>query len=431
MMLEWGKLKVNGPKLLANKQNAATLCNVLDPAFSANTVLTEDELRTFEASDRGGAKSCALAGAIFNNKDDKKGQADKHDFMTEKLGKPHPRFPDTSNIRFSSHGDAAAELITYIIEYLEMMDVIRWSKVNSSLTNIEKNLRDTLNRGPGTEKINLLDLGPLHTSPWRNPLAIEAVIKLIPSLSHLKAITMAFFRSSLTTWIRFSSEFAPGGLIDQCSASEKQLAWMPSTNDTNEGALGAYYVAIWGKPCLTLHHYNSLVMYRRNDTQDFMDAVLTNEDHTFIMREARKIDSNGLERLRRQDIVDFRVRTAEMNKAKALASAQKALEIRRELRKTVIVARTATLTELTIVKTHLQLNALRLRGVPNILPNSRYTRKPAKVAALEEVLKLYLSHPSNFPLPSDPEADLSSDSLTVESTVVDDWTAEEDIEMEE
>jgi CheY-like chemotaxis protein len=172
-------------------------------------------------------------------------------------------------------------------------------------------------------------------------------------------------------------------------------------------------------------------MYRRNDTQDFMDAVLTDEDHAYIMREARKIDSDGLERLRRQEIVDFRIKTADMNKAKALAAARKALETRRELRKLPIITSTADLSDLTIPKIHLQLNALRLRGVPNILPNSRYTRKPAKLEALEVALTLYLSDLSKFPLPLDPEADLAPEMLTVDAAVVDDWVAEEDVEMEE
>ncbi|KAF7335877.1 hypothetical protein MSAN_02324700 [Mycena sanguinolenta] len=457
MMLEWPKIGIPGPILLANKQNAAILRDVLDPAVSATATLSEDELRAFQASTRGGVKTCALAGAIFNNKDDKKGQADKHvDFMTKKLGKQHPRFPDTSNTRFSSHGNAAAELITYLHEYKEMMDVIQWSwsKTNPSLTNIEKNLRDALNdpatltelctmvlyqqtvshpylrqvRGPGTESVNLLDLGPLHTAvrdhiqsilddpdllfgdelafetatldgqPWHNLLAIEGVLKLMPSLPHLKAITLAFFRGSLTTWIRFSSEFAPGGLIDECSATEKQLAWMPSTNDANEGALGAYRVAVRGKPSLTLQQYNSLAMYRRNDTQNFMDAVLTDEDHAYIMREARKIDSDGLERLRRQEIVDFRLKTAVMQNAKAFAAARKALETRRQLRKLPMVTRTMDLHNLTIPKIHLQLNALRLRGVPNILPCSRYRVKATKLEALDPALRLYLPDPSKFSL---------------------------------
>ncbi|KAJ7021279.1 hypothetical protein C8F04DRAFT_973055, partial [Mycena alexandri] len=299
MMLEWKKLGVTGPILLANKDNTALLQNLLDPAWPQDAVLTDDQLRAFEASTRGGVKTAALAGAIFNNKDDKKGQADRHvDFMTHALGlgAPHRRFPDTNNTRFGSHGDAAAELITYLPQYRQMMEVIQWSKQNPSLTNIEKNLRDTLNnvptltelaamaiykmvithpylrrvRGPGTESTNHLELGPLHHSvrdhiqkimdnpdllfgsdvryqtatldglEWADSKAMKAVFELLPALPHVKAITLAFFRGALTTWIRFSAEFAPGGLIDTCTATEKQLAWMPSTNDDNEGALGAY-----------------------------------------------------------------------------------------------------------------------------------------------------------------------------------------------
>ncbi|KAJ7845342.1 hypothetical protein B0H13DRAFT_2363702 [Mycena leptocephala] len=468
MMLEWAKLGVPGPILLANKQNAAILRNLFDPAVPADAAMTEDELRAFQTSTCGGVKTCALAGAIFNNKDDKKGQADKHvDFMTRKLDTPHPRFPDTSNTRFGSYGGASAELITYLLQYLDLMDVIQWSKINPSLTNIEKNLRDALKdeatltelcamilyqqiishpylrqvRGPGTENVNLLDLGPLHVAvrdhiqqildnpdiifggdlsyetaaldgkEWKDQKAVDAVKKLMSSLPHLQAITMAFFRGALATW--------------------KQLAWMPSTNDANEGALGSYRVAVRGKPSLTLHQYNSLAMYRRNDTQDFMDAVLTDEDHAFIMREARRVDASGAEALRRQEIVDFRIKTAEMHKEKALAAARKAIQIRRELRRLPIVSRTQILSELTIPKIHLQLNALRLRGVPDILPNSRYTRKPAKVDALEAALRLYYANRDNYPLPNDPEADKDPDVLTVVLDIVDDWVAEEDAEMEE
>jgi hypothetical protein len=183
MMLEWKRLGVLGPILLANKDNAALLRNLLDPAHPKDAVLTDDQFRAFEASTRGGIKTAALVDAIFNNKDDKKGQADRHvDFMTCSLGKQHRRFPDTSNTRFGSHGDAAAELATYLPQYREIMELIEWSKQNPSLTNIEKNLRDALNdiptltelvamtiykmvithpylrqvRGPGTESTNLL-----------------------------------------------------------------------------------------------------------------------------------------------------------------------------------------------------------------------------------------------------------------------------------
>ncbi|KAF7351568.1 hypothetical protein MSAN_01589300 [Mycena sanguinolenta] len=88
MMLEWKRLGVLGPILLANKENAALLQHLLDPAHPKDATLTEDQLRAFEASTRGGVKAAALAGAIFNNKDDKKGQADRHvDFYESRTRK--------------------------------------------------------------------------------------------------------------------------------------------------------------------------------------------------------------------------------------------------------------------------------------------------------------------------------------------------------
>jgi hypothetical protein len=40
------------------------------------------------------------------------------------------------------------------------------------------------------------------------------------------------------------SEFAPGGLIDEATAEEKDIAWITSTNDANEGALGCFCVLL-------------------------------------------------------------------------------------------------------------------------------------------------------------------------------------------
>ncbi|KAF8212628.1 hypothetical protein K438DRAFT_1565723, partial [Mycena galopus ATCC 62051] len=78
-------------------------------------------------------------------------------------------------------------------------------------------------RGPGAEATNALDLGPLHvdvrehvesilknpdlistdishvtasldSKEWQDP--IKAVVKLMPTLPHLKQITVAFFRGA-------------------------------------------------------------------------------------------------------------------------------------------------------------------------------------------------------------------------------------------
>lgn len=311
-------------------------------------------------------------------------------------------------------------------------------------------------RAPGTEETNVLDLGPLHAevrdhiekilenpellvSPdashvtgsldgkeWEDPEAVKAVFELMPELPYLKEITIAFLRGALTTWIRFSSEFAPGGLIDEASATEQQLAWMPSTNDANEGALGAYRVAIRGKPNMTLHQYNALAMYQRNETQAFIDIVFTEDDHIFVMREARRLDASGLETKRRREIVDFRVRVAKMRQEKELSKRAKKAEDRERIMKVKLISCIADIysksCNLTIPKIHEQFDALRLRGVPEIMANSRYANKSEKQKGLEEAFRRYEMDPALYPLPQ-------NSSLEDSGLVIDDWEVEEEVEM--
>ncbi|KAJ7347033.1 hypothetical protein DFH08DRAFT_809785 [Mycena albidolilacea] len=161
-------------------------------------------------------------------------------------------------------------MVTRLPLYKENVEVICWFKKIPALTNIEKNL---VVRGPGTENFILLDLSPLHCAlhnhiqsilniidlifgpnmllatatpdgkPWFKPEVMEEVFKLIPSLPHIKKMSLAFFHRALVTWVCFSVEFAPSSLIDLCTATEHQQAWMPLTNNTNEGCLGGYHVA--------------------------------------------------------------------------------------------------------------------------------------------------------------------------------------------
>jgi hypothetical protein len=58
----------------------------------------------------GGVKAASIAGAIFNHKDDKKGQQHTFSWWCQNHGIPST-FPDTSNTRYGSHCDAAAVLI--------------------------------------------------------------------------------------------------------------------------------------------------------------------------------------------------------------------------------------------------------------------------------------------------------------------------------
>lgn len=65
---------------------------------------------------------------------------------------------------------------------------------------------------------------------------------------------------------------------------ERELAWMPSTNDANEGRWGHYIAILRDEPCLILHQYNAEAMFSRNNTLTFMNTLFEAEDHAFIMQ---------------------------------------------------------------------------------------------------------------------------------------------------
>lgn len=173
-------------------------------------------------------------------------------------------------------------------------------------------------RGPGTENVNLLDLGPFHQevkahvaaiienpdivlaedasfeqatldgAPWRLPDALAAVRELAPTLPHLRDITVAFFKGSLPVWERFTEEFDEDGVIAGMTEEEKEDAFMPTTNDANEGILGGMRQDKRARPNSTTHAYNSRAMFRRNNTEAYMDANFSDEHHTYIMQEHRR-----------------------------------------------------------------------------------------------------------------------------------------------
>ena len=456
MMAAWKKLGLEEPILLANKANAKLLQKVIDPGANFDK-LSEVQQQAFVDSAKGGVKAMDLAGALFNNKDDKKGQGDIHvDYFKQHLGKNHPRFPQTNNTRFGSHGLAAAEVVKHLGLYRQFLkEDIPYSKNNPTQTNIEVNLDRALNdtatvtelcamtlytnvisqpylrvvRGEG---VNALDLGPLHSEvkshiqkilddpdllfgedilhetasldgkEWEDKDAMKAVQELAPNLPHLQDISLAFFRGSLTTWTCFSSEFAPGGLIDEVTLAEKWLAWMPATNDVNEGILGYYRVTMRGKPTLTLHQFNAQAMYQRNDSLSFMNALFEEEDHQFIRKVAREIDSSGLDVKRREAQVTFCHRIAEMSMKKAEDKQRRAVELREKLKNIPLIRDISEIDakpQADIDKKgsgrwtghlfDLQLDALRFRSVP--LPKKKdLTRVPQKRDALIAGFGLYL-----------------------------------------
>ncbi|KAL4253813.1 hypothetical protein ABKN59_003013 [Abortiporus biennis] len=111
-------------------------------------------------------------------------------------------------------------------------------------------------------------------------------------------------------------EFAPGGLIDLASATDREAAWMPSTNDANEGALGSYRLYTWSNPGALVELYNANAMYRRNHTEEFMLAKFDDEDYKYLRVKARILDQSGLEKIRRIEQAEFDQRLSDMKHKK-------------------------------------------------------------------------------------------------------------------
>lgn len=178
MVAYWEGAGLTGPTKLMNHDNAA--------AAAAGT--SQARKRANDVSLAGGVKVTSLAGAVFNNKDDKKGQQDTTQFFFEAMVGYMVSFPDTSNTRYQSHCEAAAVLIIYLPLFLEFLKLV-WDKKDSGTFNhMEANVYHALKgtptitelcvlvlyaqsishpymqqvQGPEKEHKNILDLGPLH-----------------------------------------------------------------------------------------------------------------------------------------------------------------------------------------------------------------------------------------------------------------------------
>jgi len=273
-------------------------------------------------------------------------------------------FPDTSNNCFQSYCDASAALLLYSDKFKAFLESLRVKKQNSTFNHMETNLWKALHCPSTTTELavlaiyaeavsypymkaihtssdknqNMLDLGPLHShvhdhiqkiinnpdiligkdldssesyktatldgEEWQNPAVIKKILDLIPTLPHFCDLLLAFFKGAAETWERFTSEFTPGGLIDEATAEERELAWMPATNDENEGALGSFQHLMQYQPQLTLLSHNALAMFFRNNTQAFMAAKFTKEqDYRYIHKLAQ--EANNEEKKCCQELVEF------------------------------------------------------------------------------------------------------------------------------
>ena len=295
-MSEWWKREgLEGPVLLANRDNDPIIQERSASIDKGDTPTSAQE-QAFDKTARGAIKLAQIAGALLNHKDDKKGHHDIFQYWWwEHMGTPFT-FPDTSNNRFQSYCDAAAALLLYGNQFLDFLETLRINKQNSCLNHMEQNFSNALQYDftkselaflslyaeavsyPYMKSIhtsneanqNMLTLGPLHSrvyqhiekiidnpdlllgeeisssratldgEEWQNPLVISKIQEVAPSLPYLRELLVVFFQAALETWEHFTSEFAPGGAIDQATKEEKELAWLPATNNENEEALGSF-----------------------------------------------------------------------------------------------------------------------------------------------------------------------------------------------
>ena len=155
----WKNLNKTPPILLANKDNAAVLAH-----RSGTSDPSRAELRAEEVSKRGGSHATTLGGMICRNKDKKKGQQDTYNFYMEvNVGHRIP-YPDVSNTRYGSHGEAAGTIISFHKHFLLLMELVRDGKQKLGETNIEKNLTNALKDPAMLTKLCILTLYNVNIS---------------------------------------------------------------------------------------------------------------------------------------------------------------------------------------------------------------------------------------------------------------------------
>lgn len=267
---------------------------------------------------------------------------------------------------------------------------------------------------------NMLDLGPLHQKvqnhikaiidnpelligqdaifstvtlngqEFENEAVMAKVLQLSSTLPHLRAMLVSFFEGASTTWEHFTSEFAPGGIIDEATSEEKDLAWLPATNDENEGALGTFRQFMRRQPQLTLLNHNAAAMFCRNNTHNFIAAKFTEPKDYMHLRHLVR-DTGGEERKRRKELVEFREKrqaekTARKKRRDQLANEriERLAELQIQLDRTVIPnLKGQALKD--------QLRLFKQEGAPNLQTGRLPTLVNQIKAALLVAIDAYLS----------------------------------------
>ncbi|KAF8594924.1 hypothetical protein BDV93DRAFT_564910 [Ceratobasidium sp. AG-I] len=314
MMKMWAKNNLTPPMALRNKFEASK---------------TDINARPNEDS-RGAVKLASLLGAILNNKDDKKGQHETYRFSFQQQFGYSAIFPDTSNTRYGSHCDAAAELLVNLDIYISFLQQVHDAKGTPGFTNIESNAFMGLQNIETLTELAVLALyaqaigrpymvrqhcraiisapslllsktscaatGALGGGVWDRPDVIYCILNMVDKLPHLEKALIAFFEGALVTWERFTTEFAVGGAIEGVTAPQRASIYNTPTNDRMEGLLGQSRQMKRQMPTITDNQRNARTAYKQNNTSDFVAETFSAQDHAFVRAKAREVDASGAER---------------------------------------------------------------------------------------------------------------------------------------
>ena len=189
------------------------------------------------------------------------------------------------------------------------------------------------------------------------------------------------------TWKRFTSEFAPGGLIDEATQEERDLAWMPSTNDINEGALGSFRVLMWRQPQLTLMQYNAQTMFFKNNTGAFMNEMLSDTTHQYIRAVSREKDTSEKEHL--EDIVQHTEEKIAKRAAVKKQCTERAVQVAYCISQIALIFKEDEIDKLKGEKLKDHLQAFKNAGAPNLGTINSKTKVADKKEAIKAAIRSY------------------------------------------
>jgi hypothetical protein len=166
--------------------------------------------------------------------------------------------------------------------------------------------------------------------PVDRPDVLNAVYSRVPDLPYLTQIVKAFFRGAHDKLINFTEEYQPDGLIASLSYEERASAFVETTNDCNEGALGGMRQLKARMPNLSLQGLNARMMLYHNNLIEYY--AQTSADEKKLMRaNARTYLSSRQEQRRRVAHAEFREKRAHEHAQQIIEKKQKKDEDARKL----------------------------------------------------------------------------------------------------